>query len=244
MQRQLSSALASFVELMGAFHADDEVARDFARWVEFKVQIADGHYAAAERNARSRHEALRTIFGDEHELTLKAASDIAVALEYQRKHEEAAQIQRAVLDTQRTLAIANTASMSALATTLSRQGKFADSGRLYTEAVGISTSVRGAEHAETLLIRSNSASNLNRMGNHAEAADTLRDVIALQTRVLGAEHPTTLVSMASFSTTLFSLGKRDEAVQLQRDAWRHGPCYYFEQGESRVHARAALCARK
>ena len=217
MRRQLSSALASFVELRGAFHADDEVARDFARWVEFKVQIADGHYAAAERNARGRHEALRTIFGDEHEHTLKAAGDIAVALKYQLKHDGAAQIQRAVLDTQRTLGIADTASMSALATTLSHEGKFADSERLYKEAVEMSTSVLGAEHAETLLIRSNSASNLNRMGNHAKAADTLRDVIALQTRVLGAEHPATLVSMASFSTTLFSLGKRDEAVQLQRD---------------------------
>jgi tetratricopeptide (TPR) repeat protein len=217
MKRKLSSALSARVR---EFHADDDLARELAEQLELNVQMAEGQYAAAERAARDMHDARRKSLGDEDKSTLAAAGSVAMALSKQGKHAASARIQREVLSATKrgdddTRAVVE--AMGGLANALSEQGKHADAERLNGEALEISTRVLGAEHLDTLALKSISAWNLALKGDFAEAADATRAVLDVHTRVMGAQHPLTMHTKSMLASSLSGLGKCDEAVALGRE---------------------------
>jgi tetratricopeptide (TPR) repeat protein len=240
MKRQLSTALSARVR---AFHADDKVARELAEQLELNVKMADGQYAAAERAARSMHEARRSSYGDEHKSTLFAAGSVARALSKQGKHADSARIQREVLGAMRRgnedpRAVLDV--MGGLANALSEQRNHADAERLNGEAIEISTRLLGAEHLDTLGLVAISAWNLALKGEYAEAAGACRTVLDVHARVLGAQHPLTVNSKSMLACALSGLGKCDAAVELQREVLAALRGMFGNEGTATLGARENL----
>lgn len=137
----------------------------------------------------------------------------------QHKFDDAARIQRAVLDAERRAGRMDTAVslMGAYATTLSYQGKYNDAERLLREALARATRVFGADSEEAMGVIHTTAKHMYCIGKYTQAAEMNRRALTAQTRTLGPEHPTTLSTQMSLADALFALGSRDEGVAMMRE---------------------------
>ncbi|KAH7380407.1 kinesin light chain 1 [Phaeosphaeria sp. MPI-PUGE-AT-0046c] len=110
-------------------------------------------------------------------------------------------------------------SMTDLATTLQKGGKFQEAEVLSRQALARYEKVPvllGLEHPETLTTMSILASLLSEQGKPEEAEPLHRQVLDQRRKILGSEHPSTLSSMGNLATNLDRQGKYDEAETLNR----------------------------
>lgn len=94
---------------------------------------------------------------------------------------------------------------------LRHAGDFAASLESYDDAVGVLTSLRGAAHPDTLLVRRNRARVQHELGNIEEARREFRDIAAAREAALGPDSP--LVA-----DNLFGVGMMSLALGCSEDA--------------------------
>jgi tetratricopeptide (TPR) repeat protein len=158
---------------------------------------------------------------EEDEQRLRAAGNLAIALDAQGKHTEAEILYREVLAVRRrvqgpehprTLAMAMN-----LAASLDDQGKYVEAETMYRDMLVVQRRVLGPEHPHTLTTAGNLASSLYRQGKYVENETMNRDVLAVRQRVLGPEHPETLRTAGNLANALNSQGKHIEAERMFHD---------------------------
>ena len=158
---------------------------------------------------------------EENRERLEAMNNLAVSLNSEGKHAEAAEIQRAVLAVRtRVLGPEHPDKLTTannLAICLSRQGKHAEAEEMLHEVLAARKRVLGTEHPSTLVTGNKLGNCLSGQGKHAEADELLREVLAARKRVLGREHPHTLNTASNLAISLHSQGKHVEAEKIQRE---------------------------
>lgn len=107
-------------------------------------------------------------------------------------------------------------SMTELALSLRRQGKYEEAEPMYRKALQLTKKVLGPEHPETLMRMIDLASLLSNQGKYNEAESIYRQTLQLREEVLGLKHPDTLTSMHNLVSVLSNQGKYDEAESLCR----------------------------
>ena len=105
-------------------------------------------------------------------------------------------------------------SMTNLASTYRKQGRWKEAEELEVQAMEASTRMLGQEHPDTLASKDNLAMIWMDQGRWKEAEGLEVQVLTTRERVLGQEHPETLTSMDHLASTLKSQGRDDEAVAL------------------------------
>jgi len=99
-----------------------------------------------------------------------------------------------------------------LASTLDKQGKYAEAEEEHQAVLKLRKEVLGTKHPDTLRSRNMVAGIiLLAQGKYAEAEQECRAVLKLQEEILGAKHPDTLNSRYHLAYVLYNLGKHVEA---------------------------------
>jgi tetratricopeptide (TPR) repeat protein len=158
---------------------------------------------------------------EEDEQRMRAAENMADALNSQGKFTEAQTLYREMLEVlQRVLGPEHPETLNTagnLANTLNAQGKYAEAETMYHEVLLIKRRVLGPEYPDTLATAGNLANALNNQGKHAEAETLYREVLVVQRRVLGPEHPDTLRTAGNLASLLDYQGKHTEAETMHRE---------------------------
>ncbi|MGW1513515.1 tetratricopeptide repeat protein [Streptomyces sp. NPDC002394] len=81
------------------------------------------------------------------------------------------------------------------------------------------TRLRGSDHPDTLIIRSNLAVALDNAGRYREAVALQQQVLDARLRVLGPDHPATLVSRSNLANVLARLGHHSDALALHQETF-------------------------
>jgi tetratricopeptide (TPR) repeat protein len=125
---------------------------------------------------------------------LSAAHTLANSLYKQGKYEEAAQMQRELLEVQRRVLGAEHPhtlhTTGSLASTLYAQGAYEEAAQMQRGLLEVQRRVLGAEHPRTLATKCNLAISLFEQGAYEEAAQMQRELLEVRRRVPGpsAEH--------------------------------------------------------
>jgi tetratricopeptide repeat protein len=133
-------------------------------------------------------------------------------------------------------------SMSNLALTFWKQGRWKEAEELQVQVKEIQTRVLGSEHPSTLKTMSNLAATFMTQGRLKEAEKLLIPVKETTKRILGEEHPFTLNSMSSIASIYRNQGRLNEAEQLgvqlletkKEGARRGAHCHIAQYGSSDV----------
>src|SRR4051812_22945873 len=75
----------------------------------------------------------------------------------------------------------------------------------------------GAEHAETLTMRSELAHSLWLAGRLDEAIEVESDILQITERTMGAEAPGTLRARENLAVSYWSAGRHDEAIRIEEE---------------------------
>src|SRR5215213_7751941 len=75
----------------------------------------------------------------------------------------------------------------------------------------------GAEHAETLAMRSELAYSYWHSGRVAEAIEVEEDVLEISERTLGPEAPATLRARVNLAASFWAAGRHDEAIRIEEE---------------------------
>jgi serine/threonine protein kinase len=108
-------------------------------------------------------------------------------------------------------------SMSGLAWTLAREGRYTDAAKLGRDVLDIQCSVLGPEHPDTLTSMDRLVSVLLGKGEIAAAEELERPTLDARRRVLGPEHRETLNSRAKLAWVLFQEDRYAEAEKLESE---------------------------
>jgi hypothetical protein len=171
---------------------------------------------------------------EEDDQRLRAAENMADALNSQGKFTEAQTLYREMLEVlPRVLGpehpnTLKTASNLALSDSLDDQGKRGETEITFREVLVVQRRVLGPEHRNTLKTASNLARSLSNQGKCTEANTMCREVLAGLQRVLGPEHPSTLAAASNMCYILNQQGKHGEAEITFREVlvvqrWVLGP---------------------
>ncbi|KAI9867923.1 MAG: hypothetical protein M1813_007745 [Trichoglossum hirsutum] len=171
--------------------------------------LSHGLYGAAEEMFLQRLEIMEQEFGKEHEHTLIAMSDLALAYLNQGRLEQAKALEVKHLE----MCKRHEQPCINLLT----------SGPIRAGGGAPGSGVRGLregarkEHPRTLTNMSNLASTYSHQGRFEQAEALQVQVLELRSRVLGKEHPDTLVSMENLASTYSGQRRfeRAEALQVQ-----------------------------
>lgn len=160
--------------------------------------------------------------GADHESTLSASSNFAMALQDIGEYRRAEPLCRQILKTrQRRNGDMNQdtlTSLNNLASIVEHLGQYAESKRLYQQTLNIAETLLGANHVTTLAAANNLGLLLQRMGDLSEAEVLFRRVVKAAQRVLGGEHQLTLTAIGNLCGAMRLQGNADEAEQVQREA--------------------------
>jgi serine/threonine-protein kinase len=99
-----------------------------------------------------------------------------------------------------------------------RRGRFDTAIAGYREALALRTATAGADHPDTLGIRSALAQVLANAARFEEAEAMNRDLLEARRRVLPAGHPVIAVDLSSLATALKNQGRPAEAEPLEVEA--------------------------
>ncbi|KAL3429649.1 purine and uridine phosphorylase [Aspergillus tetrazonus] len=105
-------------------------------------------------------------------------------------------------------------SLSDLAITYRRQGRWKEAEELNVQVLESSKQLLGSEHPATLTSMVNLACTYMDQGQWKEAEELGVQVLELRKQVLGPEHPATLESMDNLALTWQQLGRRKETEEL------------------------------
>ena len=192
---------------------------------------AEQHFAACLFDSGKYDEAARMLipllhvqsaqYGLAHPLTLGTSSIlVSVLLAAGGRCDEAMYIQRRVLAGTIGLHGANHAltafQMSALASTMGKQGELKEAVRLARSAV---TTIRSCSCEDTqgfLTVASVLGALLDASGEYEDAEMLWREILRTRRRVLGHEHPETVQTTANLGATLSKKGAYEEAEILEQ----------------------------
>ncbi|MEV5715828.1 FxSxx-COOH system tetratricopeptide repeat protein [Amycolatopsis mediterranei] len=164
---------------------------------------------------------LQNFLGDDHALTLFAASNLALDLNALGEHQQAHDLLEDTLtrnkrvlgdDHPETLTTA-----SNLAGFLSALGEYQQARGLLEDTLTRNKRVLGDDHPDTLTTASNLAAALSALGEHQQAHDLLEDTLTRDKRVLGDDHPHTLTTANNLASALRALGEHQQAYDLYED---------------------------
>jgi len=109
------------------------------------------------------------------------------------------------------------ASMTNLATAISRQGRFHEAERMQAQVLQIRIRTVGVENPLALASMTNLVATLYQQGRYAEAEERTRELLEIQRRLRDSEHPESLKSMMNLATVLRARGKSVAAEQICRE---------------------------
>ncbi len=189
-----------------------------------EIVLGGNRYAEADSLAQAAYDMTVSFFGETSAAAVRCQVTLADVLERSGSPEEA----EAILT--KAVAICRRPECevpSLLPDTLYRlgsaqlaQGRARDALVPFAEALKLSTSISGADHPNTLLIRNDYARALAQLGEDEAAVQQLRAVLASRERVIGEHHPQTAITRLDLGRGLWSLGKLEEAehqLRLSRD---------------------------
>ena len=192
---------------------------------------AEQHFAACLFDAGKYDEAGRMLipllhvqscqYGFAHPLTLGTSSIlVSVLIASGGRYEEVTYIQRRVLAGTIALHGTNHAltafQMSALASTMGKQGKLEEAVHLARSAL---TTIRSCSRVDTqgfLTVASVLGTLLDASGAYEDAEMLWREILCTRRRVLGPEHPETVQTTANLGVTLSKKGEYEEAERLEQ----------------------------
>lgn len=209
----------------------ERVGRDLTNQSEVEAQLrstigsvylALGEYQKAEVMQREALSLRRGLFGTEHLDVASSMSDLAAALERQRKYAEAETLDRESLAMLKKLLggehqrVAD--ALDDLALVLFRQRNLRESETLNREALAMRKKLFGHEHMEVAFSLNNLALVLGAQGNMAEAEVMLRESLAISRRLSGPEHPDIATTLYNLATACRNEGKLTEAESFCRES--------------------------
>jgi tetratricopeptide (TPR) repeat protein len=132
--------------------------------------------------------------------------------------------------------VAVAADRVALAAILDGRGKFAESERIYLQALKIYRRAFGASHREIAVVLNNLGAVYSRTGRLQHAEKMYRTALEMKIAALGRRHPDVAVTLSNLGALLASAGRIAEAGRYLAQAWRH---LSKTLGRNHPHARAA-----
>ena len=224
--------------------AQDRVLREL-RLLAYNL-IIGGWHADAEVIARQSFIYHELRLGKEHPDTIASMSAIAVSLQHSGKLEEAAQMQKVLVEAQeRVLGQEHPetlTNMGNFAVTLQELGKLEEAAQMQNLVVEALERVLGQEHPHTLTTMSSLAVTLLKLGKLEEAAQMQKVVVEAMERVLRQEHPYTLTAIGNLAMTLLDLGKLEEAAEVLKVVLEARERVLGQEHPSTIDTRAYLAA--
>ncbi len=196
--------------------------------IELALQLGtllegDGRTEAALPMLEDAYAAAQTLPADPDSLRLRSAAGYAAILSQLGRVDEAAQLAETVLAGR--LAQGKSAerfTVTALGNLSYYEKQRSNLPRaidLARQAVALTESIYGPDHADTLEVQSNYASLLADQRDYAAAAPLLRDVAQRTRRLLGPDHPQTNLRETILAYTLLSLpAQQGEALEWATSA--------------------------
>jgi hypothetical protein len=177
-------------------------------------------YQEAERVDRQTWLGMRSILGQDHKDTLRAASNLCSTLEHLGRYEEAEVLGRQTLTARKKVLgdehPSTLRSANRLSRYLSKLGRHEEAEVLGRQTLMTRKKVLGDEHPDTLLSASSLSRYLSNLRRHEEAEVLDRQTWLARRKVLGDEHQDTLRSACNLSYDLSKLGRYEEAEVLDR----------------------------
>ncbi len=169
------------------------------------AQRMTGSLAEAEASAREGLAIQREAKGSNNRDTAYACTGLALVLQARDKMDDAEQLYREALAIHETTASAPADIASAtnnLAVMLAKLGKYAEAVPAQLRVVELYRSIKGEDHASTLLARNNLGRTQRDMGDRAAAEQTFTAVIDARRRVLGDDSPDLAISLSDLAQAL------------------------------------------
>jgi tetratricopeptide (TPR) repeat protein/membrane protein YdbS with pleckstrin-like domain len=184
--------------------------------------LAQGRYSLAEHAWRLAYQtrANDPSFGPGHPDTLTSRNNLANALYWLGRLEEAEREHRGVLEARIRLLGPDDpdtlASRNNLAEVLRRRGRFEESEREHRAVLEARIRLLGPDHRDTLASRNNLANVLHGQGRFEESEREHRAVLEALSRLLGPDDPDTLASRNNLASVLDKLGRFEESEREHR----------------------------
>ena len=182
--------------------------------------VSGRHAEALELWERSR-ESLREAVGPDHEQTLVAMHNTALALKHTGRLGEAEAMARELVERRRErLGPDNPQTLGAvdlLAGMIMSQGREREAVEYHRVALEGRARILGEDHIATLLTMGNLGATLIRLGELDEAEALTRRALEAHRRVFGPEHARTMTLLGNLAYLLEDRGRTDEAASLYRE---------------------------
>ena len=167
-------------------------------------------------------EMREAVFGAEHPATIRLVAKYGRYLQNYGDKKEGTLLQKRAVDGWLAAGALGSESRLSIAESLARQGR-ADGDNAYTDKllralIPVSEKLRGAEHRETLWLRSDLALVIGNVGNYAEAEQMDRELIEIRKRVFGPDDRDVATSMNNAAVQLSRQGKYRESLAMYEDS--------------------------
>lgn len=185
-------------------------------------QLEIDQNAGAEANLRRALTIFEATVGADDENAVKAATNLAKALEGQNKLAEAGKIYEATLanirkrhgDKHKLTALA----INNQAFNVARQGRYKDAQQLYDKALSAGRAAMDEEDADLSLIIANAATNMTSRGRYLQAAPLHNEALKYRSALLGDAHPDIASSLNGVAFNLSAQGRHTDAGPLYERA--------------------------
>jgi tetratricopeptide (TPR) repeat protein len=175
------------------------LARNLANVAE--IRLAQGAYAEAESASRDALAVADASFGPRDPARAQSLNNLAQALRFERRFEEAEPLY------QETIALLGRDAAAAGHVVANLAGAYHDQEResraveLYTRALALLEASLGAGHPETELVRTRFAEVRRAQGHYAQSLDLYRHAVPLLERSYGPDDPRVMAALHDFKRT-------------------------------------------
>jgi eukaryotic-like serine/threonine-protein kinase len=171
-----------------------------------------GKSRESEQLWRQASDLARRAFGEDSRQFLQAMHKRAIALSDLGELGKAEDILRSVVNAEhRVFGNPDADTLNSLAGLIHRRGRVQEALDLFSEVSTRQQRELGAEHPDTLRVKSNLIIMMGELGRYDEAKALAEEVFETQRRVLGPEHPHTLDSMLNLAVLLHEQRRYPEA---------------------------------
>ncbi len=203
---------------IGARFRDDPVVESRVRHSAGQTYASLGEFDKARQQLTLSIGLLEPIAPEHDDALINARSELAKTLMELGEAEESQRLARENLDTavrahgewSRAAAYA----MDAIALIELQQGRLTEAIELTERQIEIMTELDGAEHPDTLIVRSRLASTFIYSEQPERAEQALTELIEIQGRVMGEEHPNTFGTRANLASLYLRTGRYAEAEAI------------------------------